>query len=397
LKKTNEGIMLLINKEKKIDIETQTNEHHFRFCNFFDQRSKELEEKIQLQPTQNYELVDDTGFSREMQWPNLSFWQSYRYLEYQNTPFYLLQMSNLQNDSHYQMAIQVEVSKIPLFQIGTISKWVMTTNAISQRDQNLLINKLLHFCQQHTNLMGLRIQAYMPGNECIGKIYNLLLSKGFNDTNPKSYTMTRMIDLRPPVNELLSSFSANGRARLKIKEKDLEKVEIKKIDNPETIPSLQKALNASFQRSAQTDCPFNFHSLLRSMAQFSKDIVMLGFFFKETITEPKAFITGIKHGPVVEFSVGGSLSEPELRQYPFNHQLMWQLVLQSKNNGATFLDMGGINTQALLGITTFKRFFPGFELSVGREMEISLRPNYLLLYSMIQNIFRKIKNIFSHS
>ena len=173
---------------------------------------------------------------------------------------------------------------------------------------------------------------------------------------------------------------------------------MKKIINSTEIPFLQNALNASYKRSTNTKCPYNFKSILGSAAKFVNDIVILGFYFKDTPSEAKAFVTGVKHGNTVEYSTGGSLSDIRLRQFPFNHILMWQLILCSKQNGCHFLDMGGITDGTekdnLRGISNFKRLFPGFELSTGREMEISLRPNYIFLYSMIKKILKpKVKFI----
>lgn len=386
--------MLIKKKQKKlIDIETYRGVYSFRFTNFFDSRSRELEEKIRQNASSVHSIVDDSGVRRELTWPHLSFWQSYHYLDQLNNetaPFYLLQMSNSENKCYYQVVIQSEVSKISLFQVGTLKKWIPTTDPKSLQDQEQLIKELISFCISYTNLMTLRMEPYLPGKECIEKTYNMLFSLGFCDVSPKSYIKTRMLDLRPTVDEMLSFFSANGRARLKIKTKDLNEVEIKEINDVATIPFLQDALDSSFLRSINKHCPYNFHPLFSSMKKFSREITMLGFYLLDGLPRPMAFITGIKHGSIVEFSVGGSLSDTQLRKFPFNHLLMWQLALLAKKNGSLFLDMGGIasdpENNPLSGITNFKRFFPGFEMSIGREMLLVLHPNYLSFYSMIQSV-----------
>lgn len=378
----------------KIDVELERGHLHFRFCNVVDQKLKDFEDqRIRSKPLEIISIHDDTH--RDISWPNISYWQSYQFIENQDSPFYFLQMSNNKVQTYYQLAITIEVSKIAFFQIGTIHKWIMSTNESSVNDQAELFKQLTLFCHSYTKLMSLRVQPYMPGETSLSLASNLLSLLGFVDAAPKSYIKTRMIDLRPSLEELLSSFSANGRARLKIKARDLDQVAVKEINNPKVIPFLQKALNASFKRSVSKNCSYNFMPLFLNVAKKTKAVAMMGFYFNHSPDEPKAFVTGIHHSNIVEYSVGGSVSDQELRQFPFNHILIWQLALRSKQNGAHYLDMGGITSgdkeDALQGISNFKRFFPGFELFTGREMILSLRPKHIFFYYRIQQFINFIK------
>ncbi|MBC7539652.1 MAG: peptidoglycan bridge formation glycyltransferase FemA/FemB family protein [Bacteriovorax sp.] len=392
---SNEVFVRFRNDEKKdiLNIQFQYEDYHFRFSNSFDKDSREFEEnKIHPKTLSQLSFTDDSNISREISWPNLSHWQSYHFFENQSLPYYFLQMSNERTQNHYQIVIRVETSRIALFKKGIIQQWIMKTDTDSLSDQKELIKQLVQFCKVHTNLMGLRVQPYMPGSTSLDFAQQLLNQFGFIEAGPMANVKTRMIDLRPPVEEILSSFSANGRARLKIKPKAQEVIEVKEINSLMEIPFLQDALNASFNRSIKKECPYNFHPLFKRLTQFPSEVVMLGFYFKEHHSRPMAFVTGIGHGNIVEYSVGGSLSDTRLRQFPFNHILMWQLALRSKDNGVEFLDLGGISNgdddDALMGITNFKRFFPGFELSTGREMEVELRPRYIYFYTKFQNLVR---------
>lgn len=377
-------------KSESIDITKKRDQYSFRFCNFFDDKSRELEEIIRRQLLCPNAIIDDSGKEREISWPTISYWQSYHFLDFQKRPFYLLQMTNTNTNFHHQIVVMVERSKLPLFQFGVSEKWVTSSNADLQDDQIELVRELLYFCKNHTPLISLRIQSYIPQFKTIEKTYENLYSLGFHKVAPRSYVKTRMIDLRPPIDEIAAGFSSNARARLKIKMKDLDEVEIKDISDLDAVPHLQNALNASYQRSIKKDCPYNFNPLMMSMNKYQKEIIMLGFFFKRDQNFPKAFVTGISHCHIVEFSVGGSMSDQNLRRYPFNHQLMWELAVRFKKNGCSFFDMGGISSGSendhLSGITAFKRFFPGFELSVGQEMQKIFKPNYHFLYFALQSV-----------
>ena len=177
--------------------------------------------------------------------------------------------------------------------------------------------------------------------------FNVLNSLRFTYTAPTSYTQTRFIDLRPEVSDILALFNANGRVKLRIKDKH------------------------------------------------NNDVSIIGFYLKGAPLEPKAFITGVRHHHMVEFSVGGSRSDERLRKFPFNHILIWQLILRSKKQGGHLFDMGGISSEAagdeLQGISAFKRLFPGFELKVGSEMHLPLRPPRAFTYSVMQKISRALQ------
>lgn len=385
-------------KIKKIfEIKIKRGDFNFRFSNSFNKAARDFEDiQIHSKAYENISFIDDSKIPRNVSWPNLSHWQSYRFLDNQNKPFYLLQMSNERTNCHYQIVIRVEVSRLGLFKTGIIHQWILKTDEDSLIDQRELFKELICFCKLHTKLISVRVQPYMPGSNKLESAYKLLSPLGFLETAPRSNIKTRIIDLRPSIEEILSSFSANGRARLKVKSKDVDKVEVKEICNVATIPFLQDALNASFKRSIKKECPYNFLPLFLRAKQFANEVVMLGFYFKEEAFEPKAFITGIGHGNIVEYSVGGSLSDSRLRQFPFNHILMWQLVVRAKHNGSELLDMGGVSSgaddDALLGVTKFKRLFPGFELSTGREMELTIRPKYRCFY-FILNYLRTFFNM----
>lgn len=374
--------------KKTFEIQMKRGDLNFRFSDSFNKAAKDFEDnQIRSKTCESISFIDEANISRSVLWPNISHWQSYHFLSNQKKEFYLLQMSNERTNCHYQVVVRVETSRIALFKTGIIHQWIMKTDEDSLIDQYYLIKELMHLCKLHTKLISVRVQPYMPGTETLESAHKLLSPLGFIEVGPISNIKTRMIDLRPSIEEILSSFSANGRARLKIKSKDADKVEVKEICNVATIPSLQNALNASFKRSIKKECPYNFLPLFLRATQFANEVVMLGFYLKEEASEPKAFVTGIGHGCIVEYSVGGSLSDSRLRQFPFNHILMWQLAVRAKKNGSELLDMGGITSgaddDALAGITNFKRFFPGFELSTGREMELKLRPVIMYLYSLL--------------
>lgn len=394
---------MLIGKsaEKIIQLDYTKAQYHFRFTNSINQQVISFEEtNIRQRPNQQLVIRDEDDEERELTWPSLSYWQSYRYYQEQSGPYYIYQVTSLKNQKHYQFIINQEKSKFSFFGQGVIEKWVLNLHYDSQEDLIVCMTELIHLLKNQTQLMSLRVKPYMPGLKSLNLIEQFLSPIGFFNVSARSYEKTRLMDLRPETSLILNSFSANGRARLKIKTKDCELVEVKEINSHQAIPHLQKALDESYFRSVQKGCTFNFTPLIRSARSLTQDVLFLGFYFKESPLTPKAFVSGIIHGPLVEFSVGGSLSDEALRSFPFNHILLWKLAMITQSRGVEFFDLGGItsadSTDPLRGISTFKRFFPGFELTTGKEMEINLQPHLKILYTFLFSI-RKSLNIFKGS
>lgn len=375
-----------------MNIELHNVDFSLRFFDKFDDRARSFEERVKGQLKQCYDVQDSHGTTRNMPWPNLSYWQSYRYLDHCHHPYYVLQATDHFTGIQHQIAVTVEVSKISLFQNGIVQKWI-PINLIHDQDRHQkLVQWLIHLCRRHTKIMNLRLQPYLPGDSLLHIAQSTIRPLSFSPISPTSYTHTRVVDLRPSVEEILAQFNANGRVKLRIKDKYAEEARVNEISDVTTTPYLQKALNESYLRSAKKECPYNFLPLFKSAENFYEDVSLIGFYLKGAPLEPKAFITGVRHHQVVEFSVGGSRSDERLRKFPFNHILMWQLILRSKKQGGQLLDMGGIsagNTEdSLQGISSFKRLFPGFEIPVGAEMHLSLRPPRAFTYSVMQKISR---------
>ena len=378
-----------------IDVELYNGDFSFRFFDKFDDRARSFEEDVRNQNSQTYEVTDAEGITRHLTWPNLSYWQSYRHLDHSHRPFFVLQATDRMTGILHQISVTVEVSKVSIFQNGIAQKWIPLGISHHPERHQKLLSWLIHFCHRYTKVMNLRLQPYLPGDELLNSAKNILNSLRFTSTAPTSYTQTRFVDLRPEVSDILALFNANGRVKLRIKDKHAEEASVQDISDSSTAPFLQKALNESFLRSAKRECHYNFQPLFKSAEQFNNDVSIIGFYLKGAPLEPKAFITGVRHHHMVEFSVGGSRSDERLRKFPFNHILIWQLILRSKKQGGHFFDMGGISSGAagdeLQGISAFKRLFPGFELKVGSEMHLPLRPPRAFTYSVMQKISRALQ------
>lgn len=373
----------------RIETNFQIDDYQFRFCNFFDDDSKHFEDQlIKKQTVIKHVVTDEEGNDHLIKWPKITFWQSHRYITKSENPFFVLQMSNTRTQRHYQVLVQVEVSKINFFKQGIVRRWAMSVDQDSLADQLILLEQLKILCFQKTDLMTLKIQPYVPGDIALSQAIKIATLTGFRRCAPTTYEKSRFVNLQNDIKDTFQLISPRKRTQLRIKSED--QFSINKINDTSAIPSLQKALHQSYQRSVGGSSTFNFLSLFSVSEEYPEDVIKLGFCLNDAPTTPKAFVFGLNHQEVFEYSVGGSESDPNLRKYPFNLLLIWQLILEAKKSGCHFFDLGGITKgdsgDPLSGISNFKRNFPGFELSVGHEMKVELRPNRLKIYQFIQNL-----------
>ncbi len=358
-------------------IHFQTGEYEYRFFDRFDEESRRFEDLLRSESM----LVDS------IPWPRISFWQGYRHLQSISKKYFVLQMIHRDSKRAYQMAVVEEASRIPFFKTGACPYWIPRAepDALPAAQADLL-KTLRELCLKHTALMSLRVHCYIPGEAALNAAENLLRDSGFEACDRQAPATTRFIDLRPPIEEILSQFPTKTRTKLKLKKPD--EVRVEELKRREQIPDLQAALNDSFGRSTARQYFYDFGSLFDTLEKSPETAAAFGFFLSDDWTSPQAFITGFASPPLFEYAIAGSRSNARLRQFKFNYILLWRLVEAAKASGAQLFDMGGITPgdadDPLAGISDFKRRFPGFETSVGRERILALRPARRRLFSTLQ-------------
>jgi hypothetical protein len=300
--------------------------------------------------------------------------------------YLVLQMQRRDSDRAYQMAVVEEASRIPCFKTGTAPYWIPALEPDSFVEQADLLRVLRELCLEHTSWMSLRVHGYVPGDAALDFSERLLREAGFGACGRQAPEKTRIIDLMPPIEEVLAGFPAKIRTKLKVKKP--EEVRVDALKSRKHIPALRASLNDSFDRSTAQEHSYDFDGLFDILDASPEAAAAFGLFLSDDWNSPKAFITGVGSPPLFEYAVAGSLSNDRLRQLPFNYILLWRLIEAAKTRGATTFDMGGITDggtgDPLAGISDFKRRFPGFETSVGREMLLKLRPLRCRLHELLR-------------
>jgi lipid II:glycine glycyltransferase (peptidoglycan interpeptide bridge formation enzyme) len=362
-------------------IDFQAAGYRFRFFDRFDEETRRFEEGLR------------SGHSHveSIPWPRISFWQGYRHLQSLSGRYFVLQMLREDSNRAYQIAAIEHPSRIRSFTRGLITHWIPACEPEASLDQAELLRRMTELCRRHTSLMSLRVHCYVPGDSALDAAERLLEEQGFEPCQRQTPAKTRIIDLRPSLEEILSQFSKKTRPKLRIRKP--EEVWIAELTSREHIPALQTAVNDAFQRTTHQHHNYDFASLFNTLEDFPETAVALGFFVSEEPRVPKAFVAGVASGPLFAYIGAGSRSDPRLRRHPFNQNLLWRLLEIAKARGALLFDMGGITDggpdDPLAGISDFKRHFPGFELSIGRERLIKLRPMRHRVFSVLHALTRR--------
>lgn len=356
-------------------IELQTAEYRCRFFDRFDAEGRNFED----------ELRGARGSVESIPWPRISFWQGYRHLESGGRRYFVLQMTRKDSKRSHQLAVVERSSRLPIFKTGDAPYWIPSLESGSFKEQVELLAAARKLFRENTSMMSLRVHAYVPGEPGLDLAERLLRESGFEACARQAPARTRLIDLRAPIEEILARFPTKVRTKLKIKKPG--EVRVEELTSRELIPELQAALDDSFRRSADRGGDFDFESLFAAIERTPEQAAAFGLFLSGD-PSPKAFITGVASAPLFEYTAAGSRSDRRLRQFPFNYILLWKLVEAAKARGAEIFDMGGITDggpgDPLAGISDFKRRFPGFEKSTGREMVLELRPARRRLFLLLR-------------
>lgn len=292
------------------------------------------------------------------------------------------------------MAVIEQPSRIPYFKMGVVPYWIPSLEPESAREQTELLKIMRELCLKHTTLMSVRVHVYIPGDPALDCAEKLLAESGFDSCDRQAPAKTRMIDLRPSMEEVLAELPTQIRTKVKVKKPD--EIRVGELKSREQIPALQAALDDSFHRSTDEQYDSDFGSLFSTLESFPESAAAFGMFLRDDGESPKAFISGVASLPLFEYTIAGSRSDARLRKFPFNYILLWKLVEIAKARGASIFDMGGITEgtpdDPLAGISDFKRRFPGFEVSIGRERLLKIRPMRCSLFALLQKLkkcFRK--------
>lgn len=269
------------------------------------------------------------------------------------------------------------------FSMATVPKLCRARNS---SDQEVGLAALRDFCAKNSRIMTLRLQPERFDWLDLMDFQAHGLRQGYNVTNPLGTVRTRIVDIYASSEELAGKLSKRTRAN--IFERRRSRVELRPVVEPRFLEPCREAATAARLRTGADRTSYDFERTFALAAAEPDRVRILGLFFKERPEDLMAYIIAFRRGDLLEFSMGGSFPNEELRALPFNYFLIWDVIEWARSQGCTRMDMGGVTdggpADPLRGITKFKRCFPGQEIETGREMMVVLKPVRLFIYQTLK-------------
>jgi hypothetical protein len=318
---------------------------------------------------------------RELPWI-----QTHAYLESCPREFRLLQTRDAAGAPSAQIAVYLSrPRRAPWFATGLAERF---GPAADGEEEEFALRTLRDLFLELGEVMALRLRPERFESVELWNFQERAQRAGYRLADAGDATRTLIYDLRPSEEELLSGFSRKDRT--KFRNKELELVEIKPLTDRRFIPQCREALNAAFARTSGEKVHFDFETTFSLISKYPDRAAVLGFFLKKNPERLLAYSTGFRSGAMAEFSSAGSLKDSELRVFPFNYLLLWNLILWAKRSGASFLDLRGVTgggiSDPLDGISYFKRRFGGREIEINREMTAVLKPKLHAIFPALNRL-----------
>ena len=360
-----------------MDLRRTIGKRQVRLTSSIDEESRRFESDLSQRLSEKLEA----GAVRELPWI-----QTHAYLELCPREFRLLQVRDEAGAPSAQLAVYLtRPRRAPWFATGLAERF---GPASSGEEEEFALQVLRDLFLELGEVMALRLRPERFDQPELWNFQERARRAGYHLVDAGDVTRTLIYDLRPSEEELMAGFARKTKALFQGEELGL--VDIKILSDPGFIPQCREALSAAFARTGGGSAHFDFETAFSLITKHPDRAAIIGLFLKSRPERMLAYVTGFRSGAVAEYSSSGSLDDPELRSFPFNYWLLWNLMLWAKRSGASFFDLrgvtGGGSSDPLNGISFFKRRFPARETEINREMETILKPKLRGLFQLLTGL-----------
>jgi hypothetical protein len=211
----------------------------------------------------------------------------------------------------------------------------------------------------------------------------------------RGYSHTLLVDLRPDEDVIFASLQASARRNIRAVAK--HRVVVRPVDSLEFGPRMDELVKDAFTRTGGDAERQDWAALIRFSARHPELSRLVGLFRTDRAGPPSllAFTHAVHHGDFGQYCTAASTRDPDVR-VPQTYVLVWDLLRWAKQHGARFFDFGGITpvshdgSDPLQGISEFKRFFSGTEVTVGDEWIFEPSPLKAGLARVVTSVARSV-------
>ncbi len=304
----------------------------------------------------------------------LPVFQRHAWVRHSDGEFLLFQMRDAEGRAAMQVVLTIERPR-RLQAFGRAIAYKLGP-AATPVDEERGLSALRALCTECEDLVTLRLQPYRRTLRELLDFEAHARRAGYSLVDPIGVTRTLVYDVSAPIDAQLAALSKKTRA--KVRHRERQNVSLRALTDVSYATRCTEAVNSSLARTGGGTTRYNFAAAFALAQQHPELVRVIGLFRNEHPDQLLAYVVGVRHGEMAEYSSAGSLSDPALRSMPFNYWLLWELITWANEGGARWLDLGGITdgapTDARAGISGFKRHFSELDVELGREMVAQLRP-----------------------
>ncbi len=220
-----------------------------------------------------------------------------------------------------------------------------------------------------------------------------LAAAGFTRcSQPRSYRMTAVVDLRPAEADIMAGFHATARRHIRAVAK--HPVRIAPVADTAYAARMEALLEETRRRTGGTFSAEMPTRLIDSAVRYPERIRILGLFRNDTAGPEAllAFAAGYLHGDHAEYATAASTRGSDLK-LALGYGLAWELMRWAKAAGADWFDFGGITAgthadaqDRLGGISDFKRYFSQDVREVAEEWILEPSPVRARLAAFVRSV-----------
>jgi hypothetical protein len=307
----------------------------------------------------------------------------------------LLTVHDSRDRSHPSVAIQVDGSRI-LFRHRHL-RVLRFGHGLPRSAWEPIIAALASLARIDARVLRLSVNIF--SREHRGDIAALLAKHGFEkQAQSHSYQHTLTIDLRRNEDEILQGLHKTARKNLRSAEKS--SLFVRPLTDGIYAGRIGQLQSASMSRTGGTYAKPDWNSILELSRLHPELSRVIGLFPSDTELHPDnlvGFGWGCMHGDHGEYRAAGTTRLPHLR-LPLSYPLLWNLILWTKQQGASWFDLGGVTLDSsandpLVGISDFKRYFSRTVEEVGEEWTLKPHPARYHLATLIGRGLRHSANV----
>jgi hypothetical protein len=244
---------------------------------------------------------------------------------------------------------------------------------------NALLRAMALYVRQRQRLLWAVVELECVDGAARKRLQGILTDGGFRPKPAEQIPeRTVIVDLRPSADTVYGLFSRN--ARYKIGKSERLGIAVQPLVAASFCDRMGAMLGETFARTGAHVNAVNWLGALKASATSPGHSRIFGV-FRGPSRGPEdllAFAWGVIHGERAVYHMGASVRTPG-ENVPLLYPALWQLMQWSKENGASWFDLGGVSSgggggdDPLERISEFKRRFSKTEISLGEEW--ILEPN----------------------